>query len=547
MNKKAFLLLFLMASCAVAQTPNIPAWTPYDEADELAKNATHASQRMRYKLIQSRNLDKNDLWKSIAGQLGRFSEKDYQALKPLILEQDIPTLQANIKSGKLTYEKLTQWYLYRIAMYENDRNKALNNLISINPKAVAEARQRDKNKSTATHPLFGMPIILKDNINFEGLPTTAGAQAFKNNTAKDAFIVDRLQEKGAVILAKANLSEWANFMCLECPNGYSAMGGQTLNPYGRKQFDTGGSSSGSGSTVAANYAAGAVGSETSGSILSPASANSLVGLKPTTGLLSRGGIVPISSTFDTPGPMTRTVTDAAILVSAMTGEDPADPATKGNPTNKTYWQDIQSGSLKGIRFGAYTPLLKDSLYKAAVEKIRSLGGTVIDIELEQAANEGFSTLLNADMTADLPNYMKNYGSGALSYQSVADIVAYNKLDSANRMPYGQGRFAGVLKTNISADEVAQLRTSIRKSGVSYFEKPMQQHQLDVILSINNRSAGLAAAANYPCLTVPMGYRINGEPVGVTFIARPFEEDKLLKLGYAYEQATKARKLPEAYK
>ena len=546
--KQLFVLLLLVtASCKVAQKTTIPAWTPYNESEELAKNASHESQRMRFKLIQSKNLDKNELWKNITPQLATFSDGDYQRLKPLILEQDIPTLQAHIRAGKLSHEKLTQWYLYRIATYENDRNKALNNLISINPNAVAEARQRDKNKAQATHPIFGMPIILKDNVNMEGLPTTAGAQAFSTNTAKDAFIVDRLQEKGAVILAKANLSEWANFMCLDCPNGYSAMGGQTLNPYGRKQFDTGGSSSGSGSTVAANYAAAAVGTETSGSILSPASANSLVGLKPTTGLLSRGGIVPISSTFDTPGPMTRTVIDAAILLSAMTGEDPADPATKDNPKNKTYWEDIQSGSLKGVRFGAYTPLLKDSLYKAAVETIRSLGGTVIEIELEQSTNEGFSTLLNADMTVDLPNYIKNYGSSSLPFQSVANLVAYNKLDSANRMPYGQGRFAGVLKTNISADEITQLRTSIRKNGVSYFEKPMQQHQLGVILSINNRSAGLAAAANYPCLTVPMGYRPNGEPVGITFIARPFEEDKLLKLGHAYEQASKARKQPEAYK
>lgn len=546
--KYAFVLLLLVtASCKVSQKTTIPAWTPYDESEELAKNASHESQRMRYKLIQSRNLDKNQLWKSIAPQLTNFSDSDYQRLKPLILEQDMPTLQAHIRAGKLSYEKLAQWYLYRIALYENDRNKALNNLISINPNAVAEARQRDKTKAKATHPIFGLPIILKDNINMEGLPTTAGAQAFSTNAAKDAFIVDRLQEKGAVLLAKANLSEWANFMCLDCPNGYSAMGGQTLNPYGRKQFDTGGSSSGSGSTIAANYAAGAVGTETSGSILSPASANSLVGLKPTTGLLSRGGIVPISSTFDTPGPMTRTVTDAAILLSAMAGEDPADPATKGNPKNRTYWQDTPSGSLKGVRLGAYTSFLKDSLYKAAIEKIRSLGGTVIEIELEQAQNEGFSTLLNADMTADLPSYIKNYGSGSLPYQSVADIVAYNKLDSANRMPYGQGRFAGVLKTNISQEEMATLRNTIRKNGVSFFEKPMQQHQLDAILSINNRSAGLAAAANYPCITVPMGYRPNGEPVGLTFIARPFEEDKLLKLGYAYEQATKARKVPVNYK
>lgn len=547
MKKLIVLLLISLASCKTQKT-TIPAWTPYDELDELAKNAKNESPRLRYKLIQSRNLEKNELWKSIASQLKNFTATDYQALKPLILEQDIPTLQANVQSGKLTYEKLTQWYLYRIALYENDRNTTLNNIIAINPNAVAEARQRDKNKSAATHPIYGMPIILKDNINLNGLPTTAGAQAFSNNRdTKDAFIVDRFQEKGAILLAKANLSEWANFMCLDCPNGYSAMGGQTLNPYGRRQFDTGGSSSGSGSSVAANYAAGAVGTETSGSILSPASANSLVGLKPTTGLLSRGGIVPISSTFDTPGPMTRTVVDAAILLSAMSGEDPADPATANNPKNKPYWQEVKTGSLKGIRFGAYKPLLKDTTYALNVEKIRSLGGTVVEIDLEQAPNEGFGTLLNADMNADLPNYIKNYGSSALSYKSVNDILAYNQQDSARRMPYGQGRIAGVTKTTSSPEEIAQLRTNIRKSGVSYFEKPMQANQLDVILSINNRSAGLAAAANYPCLTVPMGYKTNGEPIGITFIARPFEEDKLLKIGYAYEQATKTRKIPEAYK
>jgi amidase len=547
--KQVFVLLLLVtASCKVSQKTTIPAWTPYNESEELAKNASHESQKMRFKLIQSKNLDKNELWKSISPQLANFSESDYQRLKPLILEQDIPALQANIQAGKLTYEKLTQWYLYRIATLENDRATTLNNIIAINPNAVAEARQRDKNKSTATHPIYGMPIILKDNINLNGLPTTAGAQAFSNNSnTKDAFIVDQLQAKGAIILAKANLSEWANFMCLDCPNGYSAMGGQTLNPYGRRQFDTGGSSSGSGSSVAANYAAGAVGTETSGSILSPASANSLVGLKPTTGLLSRGGIVPISSTFDTPGPMTRTVTDAAILLSAMAGEDPADPATKGNPKNKAYWQDVKTGSLKGIRFGAYKPLLKDSTYALNVEKIRSLGGTVIDIDMEQSTNEGFSTLLNADMNVDLPNYIKNYGSAALPYRSVSDILAYNQQDSTRRMPYGQGRIAGVTKTTTSPEEMTQLRTKIRNSGVLYFEKPMQANQLDVILSINNRSAGLAAAANYPCLTVPMGYKTNGEPIGITFVARPFEEDKLLKIGYAFEQATKARKIPEAYK
>jgi len=244
--------------------------------------------------------------------------------------------------------------------------------------------------------------------------------------------------------------------------------------------------------------------------------------------------------------MTRTVLDNAILLSAMMGEDSADAATKGNPKNSSYWQDIKTGNLKGVRFGVHTPFLKDSVYKLAIEKISSLGGTVVDIELEQSTNEGFSTLLNADMNVDLPNYIKNYGSDALTVRSVTDIVTYNKQDSATRIPYGQGRLIGVVKTPISPEDMAQLRTSIRKNGVRYFEKPMKQHQLNVILSINNRSAGLAAAANYPCLTVPMGYRGNGEPIGLTFIARPFEENKLLKIGYAFEQATKARKLPEDY-
>ncbi|WP_019989973.1 amidase family protein [Rudanella lutea] len=548
MRKTTVLILLTLASCKVAQKATIPAWQPYDETAELAKNANHESTRLRYKLIQSRNLDKNTFWKTISPQLGRFSEADYQALKPLILEQDILTLQGHIRTGKLTYEKLTQWYLYRIAQFENNRTTALNNLIAINPNAVAEARARDKARAAGTtHPIFGMPIILKDNINQNGMVTTAGAQAFYNNITKDAFIVEQLRKNGAVFLAKANLSEWANFMCLDCPNGYSAMGGQTLNPYGPRQFDTGGSSSGSGSSMAANYAAAAVGTETSGSILSPASANSLVGLKPTTGLLSRGGIVPISSTLDTPGPMTRTVTDAAILLSAMTGEDPADPATKNNPKNKTYWESVKTGTLKGIRFGAYKPMLRDSLYAQNVAKIRAQGGTVIEIELEQVSPEGFGTLLNVDMNVDLPGYIKNYGSSALPFRSVDDILAYNRQDSTRRMPYGQGRIAGVPKTQLSPDEVAKLRTSIRKTGVEYFEKPMKQHGLDAILSINNRSAGLAAAANYPCLTVPMGYRPNGEPVGITFIARPFAEDKLLNIGYAFEQATRARKAPEAYK
>ena len=541
-----FLLLTGMISCTSVQKTTIPAWMPYDETAELATNAKNESTRLRYKLIQSKILDKNEVWKNVAGQLKGFTEQDYATLKPIILEQDIPTLQTHIKSGKLSYEKLTQWYLFRIVKFENDKDKALNNIIAINPNAVAEARKKDRNKSGTDHLVYGMPILLKDNINTKGMATTAGAHVFLNNKTGNAFITDRLQEKGAIILGKANLSEWANYLCLECPNGYSAVGGQTLNPYGRKIFDTGGSSAGSGSAMAANYAVAAVGTETSGSILSPSSSNSVVGLKPTTGLLSRGGIVPISGTFDTPGPMTRNITDNAILLSAMAAEDKADIATKDNPKNKNYENNFKSGSLKGLRFGIYKSFLTDSLYKINVEKISSLGGIVIEIEPAQMNMEGFGTILSADMKTDLPAYIKEYGSPTLRYRTVAEIMEYNKKDSLVSIPYGHGRFEGIVKSNISPEDLIALKLKVRKNGISYFEKPMEQYQLDMIVSIANRNAGQAASANYPCLTVPMGYRKNGEPVGITFIARPFKEDKLLQAGYAFEQATRLRKIPQAY-
>ena len=312
----------------------IPSWTPYDQSAELEANKEHEIERMQYKLIQSKHLDKNKIWEKLIPEIQQFSEEDYESLKPLILEQDIPTIQQHIRDEHLTYEKLVLWYLHRIVKYESDPEKTLHSIIALNPRVVEEARQRDLNKAIDDHLIFGMPILLKDNINTAGMKTTAGAVAIMDNQTHDAFIVERLKERGALILGKANLSEWAYFFCRPCPVGYSAIGGQTLNPYGRKVFETGGSSSGSGTTIAANYAVAAVGTETSGSILSPSSKNSLVGLKPTIGLLSRTGIVPISSTLDTPGPMTRNVTDNAILLSALSGRDPSDFVSNSNSAYK---------------------------------------------------------------------------------------------------------------------------------------------------------------------------------------------------------------------
>lgn len=547
MKYAIFLLLLVTLACKQESLTIISPWVPYDESEELAENADHESIKLRYKLVQSRILDKNDIWKTLSDQISDFSEQDYQKLKPLILEQDILSIQNHIQTGGLTYEKLTQWYLYRIVKYENDKDKYLNSIIAINPEAVNEARKRDKNKSNENHPIYGMPILLKDNINFGGLPTTAGTHLLRNNDASDAFIVKQIKKKGGIILGKTNLSEWANFLCLGCPNGYSAVGGQTLNPYGRKKFDTGGSSSGSGSAIAANYAVAAVGTETSGSILSPSSSNSIVGLKPTTGLLSRSGIVPLSSTLDTPGPMTKNVIDNAIFISVMTGKDSADIVTKNSPENKIYyWEELKNASLEGIRFGVNKSFSADSIYMLNIERIVALGGIAIEFEPAQIDFEGFGTLLSADMRIDLPNYLNQYSTEELNIQSISDIVAYNRQDSLDKIPYGQGRFERILDVNLSEDELAQLRIKLRNAGVSFFEDAMTEHQLDVILSINNWNARNAAAANYPCLTVPMGYKETGQPVGITFISRPFEEDVLLKIGYAFEQATKKRKLPKEY-
>lgn len=547
MKKGMLLLLVVLCACGPQKPKTVIApWTPYDESEQIAANAEHRSARMRYKRIQTTYKDRNDMWAAISDQIAYFSEEDYQSLKPLILEQDIPTLQAHVASGKLTYEKITQWYLYRIVKFENNPETALNNLISINPNASAEAREKDKNRSDDDHPLYGIPVLLKDNIGSDELPTTAGSYVLKDNNSPDAFITQGIKAKGGIILGKANLSEWANFYCSGCPNGFSTAGGQTMNPYGPRKFDTGGSSSGSGSTIAANYAAVAVGTETAGSILSPSSSSSLVGLKPTVGLLSRGGIVPLSSTLDTPGPMTKNVIDNAILLSAMTGEDPKDAATKGKAQSKQYWDDVTSGSLENLRFGVNKAFMGDSIYKLTVEKLAALGADTVHLRFQNTSLAGFINLLNGDMKEDMIHYLNDYASDNISVKSMADLVAFNRTDSATAMPYGQGLFEGVVNETVAGDELVALRKRIRENGIQYFQVPMEEHNLDFVLSINNYSAAFAAAAHYPCLTVPMGYLSEGQPHGITFISRPFEEDRLLKVGYAFEKATKIRQVPAGY-
>ena len=227
--------------------------------------------------------------------------------------------------------------------------------------------------------------------------------------------------------------------------------------------------------------------------------------------------------------------------------DHDDPATRDNPGNNKYWEELKTGTLKGLRFGVIKSLLKDSLYKQSIEKIVSNGGVAIEFETEQTSFENFTRVLSADMKTDLPEYLKKYAAAEITFRSVADISEFNSKDTLIRIPYGQTLFTGIVKEDITMDDLNKLKTKLHDTGVNYFEKPMSELKLDAILSISNRSAGFAAVAAYPCLTVPMGFTGKGEPSTLTFIARPFEEDKLLKMGYAFEQGTKLRNIPEGYK
>ena len=439
-----------------------------------------------FKVLDSKIITKAEIWDAINPQLNDFSKSDYNRLKPLILEADILTLQQHVADRKLSYENITKFYLYRIRAFDRENKLSLNSVISINPNVITEAKAIDNNANEMGHPIYGMPVLLKDNINTKEMATTAGAVVLLNNTTDDAFIVKQLKSKGALILGKANLSEWAYFFCGDCPSGYSAIGGQTLNPYGRRVLDTGGSSSGSGVSVAANFCAAAIGSETSGSILSPSSSNSIVGLKPTVGLISRNGIVPISSTLDTAGPMTKTVMDNAIVLDAIVGEDTNDSKTITSLWQPGYYFDnLKNTNLSGKRFGAPKRLLEDSLYGKALNVLKQKGAQIIEIDEESIALPNFLRLLNLDMKKDLPLYMENYASSSISLRTVEDIMAFNTNDSLKVMPYGQRLFKGITDDKGDAIFLERIKDTLKTNGKRYFDIPINQHNLDGFLSINN--------------------------------------------------------------
>ncbi len=546
----AFLCFFTCKNSESKVETKIPETTSEKvKPDSTDLSAISTKDIRDFKVLDSKYIDNTQLWESFNKDLQGFTESNYNALKSIVLDKDIPSLQKAIQDGKLSYEALTKFYLFRIRKFDRENDLSLNSVIALNPNVIKEAKQKDiefKNKKIK-HAIFGMPILLKDNIDASGMPTTAGSVALKDNITNDAFIVSQLKAKGALILGKVNLSEWAYFFCGDCPSGYSAIGGQTLNPYGRKVMDSGGSSSGSGVAVAANFCVAAIGSETAGSILSPASQNSTVGLKPTVGLLSRSGIVPISSTLDTPGPIAKNVVDTAILMDAMFGEDKTDPKSIfAIWESGFYTENIKVENLKGKRFGAFKNLMQDPLYANAISILKKLGATIVEFEEEKIELPDFIRLLNLEMKNDVASYLSEYASPNITLTSVADVMTFNRKDSLNVMPYGQKLFQGVENDSATKKELADIQRILKVNGKSYFDIPMKAHNLDGIVSVNNYHADYAAVAEYPALTVPMGYKENGEPEGLTFIAVRLQEKLLLQWAYAYEEASKMRIAPSDY-
>lgn len=510
-----------------------------EQTDTIPKEIPLAE---RFILVDSRFRPREKAWSNLSEVIAQFTEENYQRLKPVILDKSIPEIQQAVRTGKLTYKELALFYLYRIQKNESNSETAINAIISLNPNIIEEAEKKDKQKAKNTSLLYGIPLLIKDNINTKHMPTTAGAVVLADNITDDAFVVTKLKAQGALILGKTNLSEWAYFFCGDCPSGYSAVGGQTLNPYGPRVFDTGGSSSGSGAAIAANYAVAALGTETSGSILSPSSQNGLVGLKPTIGLASRGGIVPISSTLDTPGPMAKNVIDAAIVLKAMAGEDPKDIITSSDRSKSTY-VPIDEKSIQGKRFGAINRLKNDSLYLKATKVLADNGAEIVWYQAPEIDLPDFVRLLNLDMKKDLPDYMDTYANPKISQKTIMEIMAFNKEDTVLRAPYGQALFEGIQKDSATLEEFDALKKILKENGRKFFDQPMQEHRLDAVLSINNYHAGYAAVAHYPALTVPMGLSPDGEPKGLTFIGKPWTESDLLNYGFVYEKESQARKSP----
>ncbi len=492
----------------------------------------------------------------------------------ILPEWTISELQEKMESGELTARRLAELYLDRISEVDKD-GPYINSVIELNPDAleIADTLDAERQSGKTRGMLHGIPILIKDNIDTaDRMQTTSGSLALEGNiAAKDAFIVKQLRKAGALILGKTNLSEWANFRGKRSVSGWSSRGGLTRNPYALDRSACG-SSSGSGAAVAANLCAAAVGTETDGSIICPAQTNGIVGIKPTLGLLSRSGIIPIAHSQDTAGPMARTVADAATLLGAMTGIDGRDKVTslsrKRSFSNYTRFFDLDG--LKGARIGVARNMAGTNpsilkIFELCIEVMKHLGAIIMD-PADVSNFDKFSRteldVLHYEFKADLNKYLKSL-DGNVPVRSMEDVIRFNEENSHKVMPYfGQEHMLTAqekksLRDKKYRDALAKNLRLTRKEGI---DAVMRKHKLDALIvptggpawlidlvngdSINwdMESTSPAAVAGYPHITVPAGY-IFGLPVGISFFAQAWQEPTLIKFAYAFEQATQYRRQP----
>jgi amidase len=484
----------------------------------------------------------------------------------------IPQLESLMNRHRLTSVQLVQFYLHRIKKL----NSELHAVIMISPTALAEARAADSARRHGTRlPLLGIPIIVKDNIDTTGMPTTAGSWALAGSSPSDAFVVQRLRAAGALVIGKANLSEWANFRSNPSSSGWSGIGGQTNMPYVLDRNPCG-SSSGSGVVAAADLAVAAVGTETDGSIVCPSGANGVVGIKPTLGLLSRAGIVPITADQDTSGPIARNVTDAAALLGAMTGIDSADPATAAQAGHAftNYTQFLDKDALQGARIGVWregtydptkvpevTPILN-----ATVDALEAAGATVvdpatIDISLD-TYNAEFAALL-CEFKTDVGSYLQTHTAPGYP-KTLQDLIDFNNAHPELEGPWNSQLFVDAQATGGRSDPDCQAARAAATPVVqAEIDKVMADNNLDAIVALTNGpawvtdpvkgdlsgdfslfvgSSSAAAISGYADITVPAGY-VGHLPIGVTFIGGRWAEPQLIALAYSFEQATDVRVPP----
>ncbi|MEE2612947.1 MAG: amidase [Acidobacteriota bacterium] len=493
-------------------------------------------------------------------------------------ETTIAALQDGMTTGGWTARSVTEAYLARIEQL-NLRGPALRALLETNPEALATADELDRERRAQgpRGPMHGVPILLKDNIDTaDRMTTTAGSLALSGWVpSEDSSVAARLRAAGAVLLGKANLSEWANFRSTRSSSGWSGRGGQCRNPYVLDRNPCG-SSSGSGVGVSANLAAVAIGTETDGSVVCPSSANGIVGIKPTVGLVSRAGVIPISHTQDTAGPMARTVRDAAIVLGAVAGVDPRDPATAQSETRGLvdYTPFLDADGLRGMRIGVARRFLGfhaavDQIVETAIEAMGTAGAVVVDpVDLRPSGRPAALTSLGAAETevllfefkAGLNAYLAMRGPDA-EVRSLADLIAFNERHAADEMPYfGQERLLAAEEKGPLSDPayLAALAAARRLSGAEGIDRTMDGQQLDAIIAptggpawvtdlvngdhFGGGSSGYAAVAGYPNITVPAG-EVYGLPVGLSFFGRAWSEPTLIQIAYSFEQTTQARRVP----